>query len=330
MNQLPPEALLMQMLMGKFVSKSLSVAATLGVADHIDGPTPIDKLAAATGSNADALYRMLRALAAVGVFVEHPGKQFSLTPIGERLRANDPHSMRGMARMLNDDWSWDAWAELRHSIKTGGSAFEHAHGMNVFEYFSKHAEESQRFGDAMTSLTIGVTHSVVEAYDFSEVKHIVDVGGSHGILGAGIAAKFPNVRATIFDLPHVIDEAKKQLADRPRVATAAGSFFEALPKADAYIMKSIIHDWDDASCVKILQQCRAAMEPGGRVLIVESLVTPGPESTFTKLIDLEMLVVSHGGRERTHEEYAALYKTAGLTLSRVVPTKGPFAVIEGR
>jgi hypothetical protein len=202
--------------------------------------------------------------------------------------------------------------------------------MPAFQYLAKHPEESQRFGEAMTSLTVGVTAAVVAAYDFSEVKHVVDVGGSHGILAAGIAGKFPGVRATVFDLPHVIEEAKVRLANQARVTTTAGSFFEALPKADAYIIKSIIHDWDDASCTKILSQCRAAMEPGGRVLVVEALVTPTPESTFVKLLDLEMLVVTHGGRERTRDEYAALFKSAGLELARVVPTQGPFAVIEGR
>lgn len=333
MNQLPPEAVVMQMMMGKFVSKGLSVAATLGVADHVDGPTSVDRLATATGANVDALYRLLRALAAVGVFVEHPGKKFSLTPVGERLRTSNPHSMRGMARMLNDDWNWTAWGALGHSVQTGHSAFEHAHGMRIFEYMAKHPEESHRFGEAMTALTVGVTAAVVAAYDFSEVKHVVDLGGSHGILGSGIVDKFPGVRTTVFDLPHVVDEAKVQLAKHPhrdRIGIAAGSFFETLPKADAYIMKSIIHDWDDASCTKILSQCRAAMEPGGRVLIVESIVTDGPESTFVKLLDLEMLVVTHGGRERTRDEYAALFEGAGLKLARIVPTKGPFAVIEGR
>lgn len=318
----------MQMMMGKFVSKALSVVATLGVADHVKGATHVDTLAAATGANSDALYRVLRALAAVGVFAETDGKHFALTPVGERLRSDDPHSMRGMARMLNDDWNWSAWGALDHSVKTGGSAFEHVHGMRAFEYMAKHPAESARFGEAMTSLTVGVTHAVAGAYDFSDVKHLVDVGGSHGILVSGIVGKFPNVRGTVFDLPHVIDEAKARLGKG--IETVAGSFFEALPKADAYIMKSIIHDWDDASCVKILSQCRAAMEPGGRVLIVESVVTNTPESTFVKLLDLEMLAITHGGRERTEAEYAALYQAAGMKLARVVRTQSPFSVIEGR
>jgi hypothetical protein len=333
MHQLPPEAVVMQMMMGKYVSKALSVVATLGVADHMPGPTVVGQLASVTGANPDALYRVMRALAAVGVFAESEGKKFALTPVGERLRTTDPRSMRGMVRMLNDGWNWNAWGALEHSVQTGQSAFEHVHGMQAFQYMAKHPEESHLFGEAMTSLTVGVTHAVAAAYDFSTVKHLVDVGGSHGILVSGIVEKFPNVRGTLFDLPHVIDEAKPRLASgkhADRIATVAGSFFEPLPKADAYIMKSIIHDWDDASCVRILSQCRAAMEPGGRVLIVEAPVTDRPESTFVKLLDLEMLVVSPGGRERTQAEYAALYKSAGLELARVVPTQGPFAVIEGR
>jgi hypothetical protein len=326
--QMPPEGVLMQMTMGKFVSRAITTVANLGVADHMAGATPVDKLATATGANADALYRVMRALAAVGVFVEQPGKTFALTPVGEVLRTDHPHSMRGMCRMLNDRWNWAAWGELDHSVKTGQPAFDRVHGTTPFKYFAEHADESRLFGEAMTSLTVGVTEAVTAAYDFSGVKHLVDVGGSHGILVSGIVRNFPSVKGTLFDLPHVIDEARPRLPQT--VATVAGSFFEPLPRADAYIMKSIIHDWDDASCVKLLAQCRAAMEPGGRVLIVESIVTDRPDSAFVKLLDLEMLAITPGGRERTEAEYAALLRGAGLQLSRVVPTQSPFQLIEAR
>ncbi|HTR56217.1 MAG TPA: methyltransferase [Kofleriaceae bacterium] len=329
----PPEAVLMQMTMGKFVSKAISVIATLGVADHVAGPTAVGQLASATGANADALYRVLRALAAVGLFAETAGKKFALTPVGEVLRTDHPHSMRAMCRMLNDHWNWSAWGAFEHSVRTGESAFQHVFHERGFDYFAKHPEESRIFGEAMTSLTLGVSAAVVEAYDFSSIEHVVDVGGSHGILASAIVARYPQPRATLFDLPHVIEEAKPRLAPHPhagRIATVAGSFFEPLPKADAYIMKSIIHDWDDASCVKILTQCRTAMKPGGRVLIVESIVTDAPQSAFVKLLDLEMLAVTPGGRERTEPEYAELLRGAGLVMTRVVPTRGPFSVIEGR
>lgn len=327
----PPEAAVMMMVMGKFISKSVSVVAKLRVADHISGPTPVDAIAAATGSNADALYRVLRALAALGVFVESEGKRFALTPVGETLRSDHPRSMRSMCQMLNEPWNWAAWGELGYSVETGKSGFQKVHGMTGFEWFAKHPAESQVFGEAMTSLTVSVTQAVVQAYDFSTVKHLVDIGGSHGILVGGIVDRFPSVRATVFDLPHVVEEAKAKLAAHPhrdRISTAAGSFFEEVPKADAYIMKNIVHDWDDASCTKLLSRCRAAMEPGGRVLIVEAVVSDAPASTFAKLLDLEMLAVTSGGRERTEAEYAALLRSAGLALTRVVPTQGPFAVVE--
>jgi hypothetical protein len=330
-NAPPPEAMLMNLVMGKFVSKAISVVARLRVADHMTGPTSVEALASATNTNADALYRVMRALAAVGVFTESDGRRFALTPTGQALRTDHPRSMRAMCQMLNESWNWAAWGELEYSVKTGQPAFDKVYGTSSFHYFSTHPEESQIFGEAMTSLTLGVTAAVVDAYDFSPVKHVVDVGGSHGILAGGIVDRFSTVRATVFDLPHVIEEAKARLAShahKDRIATAAGSFFEPLPKADAYIMKNILHDWDDASSVRILSQCRAAMDPGGRVLIVESLVTDSPESTFVKLLDLQMLAVLPGGRERTEVELAALLRSAGLELARVVRTASAFSVVE--
>lgn len=327
----PPEQQLMQMAMGKFVSRMITLVANLGVADHLAEPTSVVTLANATGANPDALYRVLRALAAVGVFVESDGRTFALTPVGAVLRSDHPRSARAMCRMLNDSWNWAAWGALDHSVKTGEPAFDHVYGMPAFKWFATHSAESQLFGEAMTSLTIGTSAAVARAYDFSSVKHLVDVGGSHGIMLAGVIDRFPNVRGTLFDLPHVVAEANAKLASSPhrdRIATVGGSFFEPLPKADAYIMKSIIHDWDDASCVKILSNCREAMEPGGRVLIVEGVVTNAPESTFLKMLDIEMLAVTHGGRERTEPEFVAVLHSAGLTLTRIVRTESPFCVIE--
>ena len=329
----PPEQMLMQMAMGKFVSRMITLVANLGVADHLAAPTPVDKLATATGTNPDALYRVMRALSGVGLFAESAGRTFALTPASEALRSDHPRSMRAMCRMLNDSWNWAAWGALDHSVKTGEPAFDHVYGMSAFQWLGKHPAESQLFGEAMTSLTTGASAAVAKAYDFSSVKHLVDVGGSHGIMLAGVLDRFPTLRGTLFDLPHVVAEAKPRLATSPhkdRITAVGGSFFEPLPKADAYIMKSIIHDWDNTSCAKILSNCREAMEPGGRVLIVEGIVGDGPESTFIKLLDIEMLAVTHGGRERTEPEFVALLHSAGLELSRIVRTESPFCVIEAR
>ena len=326
-----PEQQLMQMTMGTFVSRMLTLVANLGVADHIDGPVVIDELAAATGVNTAALYRVMRALSAVGIFTESAGRMFALTPMGEALRTDHPRSLRSLCRMVNEPWCWGSWGVLDHSVKTAQPAFDHVHGVPMFEYFKHHPDESRRFSEAMTSMTVFASAAITSAYDFSSIKHLVDAGGNHGILLSNILDAFPTVHGTLFDLPHVVEEAKTTLASHKccdRLAFVEGSFFEALPRADAYIMKSVLHDWDDASCVKILGNCRAAMEPGGRVLIVESIVTDSPESVFNKLLDIQMLVVTPGGRERTVAEFDALLHAAGLSLTRIVNTQSPFAVIE--
>jgi len=326
-----PEHQLMQMTMGTFVSRMITLVANLGVADHMDGPTAIDRLAAATAMNTAALYRVMRALSAVGIFAESAGQRFALTPVGDALRTQHPRSLRSLCQMVNEPWTWVPWGVLDHSVKTAQPAFDHVYGMSMFEYFEQHPEESRRFGEAMTSMTVFASAAVTNAYDFSTIAHLVDVGGSHGILLSNIIDKFPAVRGTVFDLPHVVEEARAQLASdrhRDHIALVAGNFFEVLPKADGYIIKSVLHDWDDASCVKILGNCRAAMEPGGRVLIVEGIVTDTPESVFAKLLDIQMLVVTPSGRERTVAEFDAILQAAGLALTRVVTTQSPFAVLE--
>jgi hypothetical protein len=326
-----PEQQLMQMTMGTFVSRMITLVAKLGVADHIDGPTGIDALAAGTGTDATALYRVMRALAAVGLFAESAGQVFALTRMGETLRTDHPRSLRSLCQMVNEPWSWASWGMLDHAVKTAQPAFDHVHGMPMFEYFRRHPDESKHFSEAMTSLTANVGAAVTRAYDFSPIKHLVDIGGSHGVLLSSIIETFSTVRGTIVDLPHVVEEAKAKLASdrsRDRIALVGGSFFEALPSADAYIMKSVLHDWDDASCTKILGNCRAAMEPGGRILIVEGIVTDLPDSVFTKVLDIQMLAITQGGRERTVAEFGSILQAAGLSLTRVVSTQSPFAVIE--
>lgn len=326
-----PAQQLMQMTMGTFVSRMITLVADLGVADHLDGPRGIAELAAVTGTDATALYRVMRALSAVGLFVESAEQMFALTEMGETLRTDHPRSLRSLCRMVNGPWGWASWGVLDHSVKTAQPAFDHVHGMPMVEYFEHHPDESRHFSEAMTSLTVNVGAAVADAYDFSSIKHLVDVGGSHGVLLSSIVEEFSTVRGTLFDLPHVVEEARTKLASnkhRDRIALVEGSFFEALPSADAYIMKSLLHAWDDASCIRILGNCRAAMEPGGRVLIVEGIVTDSPESVFTKLIDIQMLAITQGGRERTVAEFGSILHAAGLSLTRVVSTQSPFAVIE--
>ncbi len=339
MSQPTPQApnpfqTLMMLLHGRILSYTVSVAAELGVADHVEqAPTPVEKIAAATGANPDALYRALRALASAGVFAEHDGRAFSLTPMSALLRSSAPGSLRSMARMLNRPPSLKAWAELEHSVRTGDSAFEKALGTPTFEWFPKHPEEARIFDEAMGGFTATVGRAVAKAYDFADVKHLVDVGGSQGVLLGSVLEAFPHVRATLFDLPHVVEGARPRLAATPngaRIELAPGSFLDAVPKgADAYVMKSILHDWTDDVCVTILSKCREAMAPGGRVLVVEGLVDT-PQAAYLKLLDLQMLVMTSGGRERTEAEFGALFARAGLRLQRVVSTESPMSVLEAR
>jgi hypothetical protein len=325
----------MMLLHGRIFSHCVSVAAELGVADHVGAtPTPVDRIAAATGANADALYRMMRALVTAGVFAESEGRAFAHTPASSLLRTDAPGSLRSMARMLNRPPSRGAWGAFEHAIRTGESAFEKAHGKPTFDYFGQHLDEGRIFDEAMGGFTTAVGRAVAKAYDFSDVKHLVDVGGSQGVLLEAVLDAFPQVRATLFDLPHVIDGARPRLAagaHAGRIELAPGSFLDAVPAgADAYIMKSILHDWPDDVCVTILSKCREAMAPGGRVLVVEGVVTNAPQATYLKLLDLQMLVMTSGGRERTEAEYAALFTRAGLRLARMVPTESPMGVIEAR
>jgi hypothetical protein len=329
----PPGLFLLQALMGKFVSKALSVAADLGVADHMqEQPTPVEELARQVGAEAGALYRLLRGLAAAGFFVEGPGRSFALTPVSRLLRSDLPESLRAMARWINEESSWRAWGQLEYSVRTGKPSFDEVHGAQAFDYFARHPRSGQIFNEAMSGFTAMTGHAVAEAYDFSGIRQLVDVGGNLGALLSSVIARFPTVQGTLFDLPEVVKTAPAALEHFPhknRIELVAGSFFEGVPKgADAYIMKAIIHDWSDEDCVRILRNCREAMEEGGRVLIVEQIITDKPEAVASKLLDLEMLVMTHGGRERTEAEFTALLTAAGFRLSRIVPTRSPVAVIE--
>jgi len=325
----------MAMLHGKYLSQAASVAAELGVPDHMGStPTPVTELAAKTGANADALYRLMRTLSGVGVFVESEGRAFALTPVSSLLRTDAPGSLRSMARMLNRQPTQRAWSAFEHSVRTGEPAFDKVHGMSSWEFFGQHEDEARIFDQAMGGFTAAAGRAVAKAYDFSGVKRLVDVGGSQGVLLGAVLDAFPNVTATLFDLPHVIEGARQKLSGAPhagRIELVAGSFLEAVPAgADTYMMKSILHDWPDDVCVTILSKCREAMAPGGRVLVVEGLITAAPQAMYLKLLDLLMMVMTSGGRERTESEFAGLFERAGLKLARVVPTESPMCVIEAR
>jgi 2-polyprenyl-3-methyl-5-hydroxy-6-metoxy-1,4-benzoquinol methylase len=330
---LPPEQLLMQMATGKWVSKALGLVAELGIPDRLSaGSRDVAALAAETAVHPEALYRLLRAAAAFGVLTELPERHFENNAVSNLLRSGVPGSLRGMARWLAEDSAWQAWGRLDYSVQTGEPAFDHVLGATVFDHFARHPASGQIFNDAMVSFTAVTGQAVVDAYDFSAFTTIVDVGGGHGALLAAIAPRYPRLRGVVFDRPEVAAGADALLASHglaDRVTAASGDFLQAVPVgADAYVMKHIIHDWDDARAARILANCAQAMAPGGTVLVVEQVVSDRPEAALSKLMDLEMLVMTAGGRERTTEEFSRLMDTAGLRMTRIVPTHSPVAVIE--
>ena len=331
-NTPPPAAFLTQILLGSLASQTLYVAAKLGIADQlVNGPKSVEELAKATGTDASSLYRVLRALASIGVFTEQDNRTFALTPSAEPLRSDAPDSMRDVAIFWGEDWHWEVWGKILHSVRTGKSAWGQTHGDEVFSFFEKNPEAGQIFNRAMSSFSNVATNAVIDAYDFSGIETLVDIAGGHGRMLTGILEANPKLRGILFDLPHVIAGAREQVAATTaaeRVEFVDGDFFASVPEGgDAYIMKHIIHDWDDERALAILKNIKRAMKPGGRVLLVEAIIAEGNNQDFGKLLDIEMLV-SPGGKERTANEYKELFARAGLNMTRIVPTKSPYSVIE--
>lgn len=326
-------ATLMQLVNGYQVSQAIHVAAALGIADLLaDGPRTSNDLAQAAGADADALYRVLRALASVGVLNEEEGRLFSLTPVGEPLRSDVPGSVHGWAVFVGRPYQWQAWSYLLHGARTGENAFQHVHGQDVWSYRADRPEESVIFDGAMKALTGASNSALVEAFDFSRFGTLVDVGGGNGALLAGVLASQPALLGVLFDQSHVVAEAGPVLdaagvADRCRIE--AGSFFEAVPAdGDAYLLKSIVHDWGDEDSIAILRVVRAAMAEGAALLVVERDLGAPNENPPTKFSDVNMLVAT-GGRERSRDEYAALFDSSGFRLVGATPTTSGHVVFEG-
>jgi hypothetical protein len=290
-------------------------------------------LAAATSSHADSLYRVMRALASVGVFAETEGRRFTLTPLAECLRSDVPNSMKEFARFVAMPGAARSWDQLLHCVKSGESGLRKAFGLpNPFEYFKTHPEEAKIFDGAMTDNSRQSAPAVAHAYDFGKFREVVDVAGGRGLLLATILQRYPNVSGILFDLPAVVEGARAAMGSYGldgRLRVLGGDFFQAVPEgADAYILKHIIHDWDDEKSIAILRNVRNAIDPSGRLLIVEPIIAPGNEPSFGKLLDLEMMVIP-GGRERTREEYGKLFGAAGFRLSEIHDTVAPVSIIEG-
>ncbi|HEY1800111.1 MAG TPA: methyltransferase [Terriglobales bacterium] len=333
-QQPDPMQHLMQFASGYVVSSVLWVAAELNIADLLkDGPRPVSELATATQSNEDALYRALRLLAMVGIFAETQPRHFALTPPSELLRTDVKGSMRDMAIWIADPMHFRIAGELLHSVKTGETTIEHVTGKGSFEVFANDPVEFDRFHRAMTTMSAMAIYPVLEVYDFSAFSTIVDIAGGHGFVLCEILRKYPKLNGVLFDLADVTKGADQRIAQlglNSRCRTASGDFFKSVPEGgDLYLMKNIIHDWDDDKAQAILRNCARALQgkPNGRVVLIELVVPPGGAPHFSKIVDIEMLYFT-GGRERTEQEYAELFSKSGLRLTRVIPTKAPYSVIE--
>jgi len=326
-----PATTIRRMVEGFQLSQAIHVAVTLGIADLLaDASRTSDELAAATGTHPPTLYRLLRALASVEVLHEFDGRRFELTPLGQPLRSYVPDSIADWAALVGRPYYWQAWHGLMHSVRTGENAFRHVHGTDVWTYRSIRPAESAAFDRAMTSSSRRSNAALLAAYDFGRFRTIVDVGGGNGALLAAVLAAHPDAQGVLFDQPHVVSRAAS-LLERAGVAsrcrTVGGNFFESVPEgADAYLLRIVIHDWDDDACIRILTVVRHALAKDSRVLIVERVLAPANEGRDAKFSDLNMLVVP-GGRERTREEFAALLEASGLRLERVLDT-GAFSVVE--
>ena len=332
-TQFSPQLALQQMLGGASTASLIYVAAELGLADILtDGPLSVSELASRTSCHAGALERILRGLTIIGVLsASDNGEHYALTELGGALRSDIPNSVRPAARLMGNPIVLQAWGGLLHTARTGETAFEHAVGSDFLTYFLANQDFARTFNAFMGRITADVTPAVVSAYDFTDTRTLVDVGGGNGTLLRAILGSYPAASGFVFDLPHVEVQAEQAIANdnlAARCRFIAGDFFERVPAAaDVYLLKSVLHDWDDTRCLAILKSVHAAMRPDSRLLIVERPLAMEPDVVMS---DLTMLAMVPGGRERTESEYRALLEQAGLRLNTVVQTSASACILEAR
>lgn len=322
----PANIHLMQLTTACWTSRCLHVIAELGVADALgDQPQSTEALAKATGTQPQALYRVLRLLASVGIF-EWKNGTWHHTEASHFLRSEHPASLRDYVRMLGLPVFWSAFGDLDHSIRTGEPAFAKDHAEGVFVYLARHPEERRIFDAAMTSKSHRDIAAILPAYDFSQFATVADIAGGRGHLLRAILTSSPKTQGILFDQPHVVAEVAPEVGEK--LTVVGGDFFaDPMPKADAYTLMNIIHDWPDAESIKILSAIRRDMPQQARVLIIETVVPPTAGPHLSKELDIIMMAIP-GGMERTHEEYAALASKCGLQLKRMVETMSPYSILE--
>src|SRR5215204_2907383 len=331
-HEVPPPVAMMGLITGYWLSQAVGVVAQLGVADQLTtGARSSNDLARAVGADPQALYRVLRLLASIGVFTEVGPDRFGLTPLGETLTSDAPGSVRNFAITETAPGHWLPWGRLVASVRSGRPMARDALGMELFDWYAQNPEEAGFFNAAMGNLSALAAGELVRVYDFSGVRTVADIGGAHGVLLAAILRANPSARGILFDLPHVIATAEDAIAAEglsERCELVSGDFFEAVPEgADLHLLKQIVHDWDDEGATRLLRSCHRALAPGGKLLLVEMVIPPDNQPSPAQAMDLNMMVVL-GGRERTEEEYRHLLQATGFRLERVIPTRSPFSVIE--
>ncbi|MFW9867865.1 MAG: methyltransferase [Candidatus Thorarchaeota archaeon] len=333
-HKISPIAQLLTFIAGKTYTHVISVAAKLGIADLLaDGPKSIEELSKATETHTPSLYRVLRVLDRMGIFSEEPTGFFSLTETSEFLRANSPFSVKDWAILNGTEWHSRSWMRLLYSVKTGRPSFWDIYEMKGFEYFQKNPEDYRNLNNAMTFFSKGQARRLVNSYDFSNFKNIVDVGGGNGYLLTSILKNNPSLRGILFDLPEVTNGARKiiakeNLGDRCRIV--GGNFFHEVPKgADAYIMKYVIHDWSNDNARLILHNCREAIAPEGRILVIDKVISLKSGLNDEIMGDIEMMILGEG-RERTESEFRELFESTGFKLNKIIPTQLPLFILEGK
>jgi hypothetical protein len=329
----PPFALILERLFGLIDNKMLGLLVELEIPDLLHGtPKSAEELARATGTDADALNRMLRFLVSRDLLGITSDGRYENNAASELLRRDHPYSWRGWVGFFASEWNWDVWAEATHSLMKGGGAAEAALGMPFFDYLNSNAEAASSFNVAMQNGSTMQGLLVQEKYDFSEMQHVCDVGGGTGAVLGNLLAANPQLRGTLFELPAVAEEARAHLDSLSlldRCEVVGGDFFESVPvEADIYTLFAVIHDWGDEEVIRILRNVGVAMPTDGRVLVIEGIIPDHSHYNFSKVSDLLMLVYSDSGRERTKEEFDRLFARAGFRAERVLKLPSLFRIFE--
>jgi hypothetical protein len=330
--QPPPHAPIIEISFATVLSRALYAVTQRGVPDLLAmGPATPEEVAAKVGGHPIAMLQVLRALAAAGIFTHGSDGRFGLTPVGETLVTGHPTAARDLVLTFNSPVFWEAFGAMPAVLETGKTGVEIAFGTSAFEYLRRHPDEEATFNRTMIAVHGGEPAAVAEAYDFSGVGKVVDVGGGLGTMLVTLLQRHPHLTGVLFDAPTVVEQAKETIAAagvEGRCERVGGDFFGSVPAGgDAYVLSHIIHDWPVDACHTILRHCREAMNPGGRLLIVEMVLPDGAEPHPGKMLDVIMLAVP-GGRERTADEYRELLAPAGFRVARVVPTDSPVSVVE--